>query len=146
MAAVDIVQVPYKGNAPALTDLLGGQVTMMFDTIGTSLPLARAGRLRLLAVTSIKRSSLAPEVPTIAESGLPGFDVRAWFSVMAPSQTPREIVRKLNAEINKGLTDPAVHAKLAADGVEVVGGTPEQTDAFIRAEMARWPKIIKATD
>ena len=146
MASVDIVQVPYKGNAPALTDVLGGQVTMMFDTINTSLPLARAGRLRMLAVTSIKRASLAPEVATIAESGLPGFDVRAWFAVMVPAKTPRDIVNTLNAVINKGLADPAVHAKLAADGVEVGGGTPEQTDAFIRAEMARWPKIIKLAD
>ncbi len=146
MAAVDIVQVPYKGNAPALTDLLGGQVTMMFDTINTSLPLSRAGRLRMLAVTSIKRASLAPEVPTMSEAGLPGFDVRAWFAVMAPAKTPRDIVRLLNVEINKGLNDPAVRARLAGDGVEVVGGTPEQTDAFVRAETARWPKIIKTTD
>ena len=146
MAAIDIAQIPYKGNAPALIDLLGGQVTMMFDTIGTSLPLARAGRLRMLAVTGIKRSSLVPEMPTMAEVALPGFDVRAWFAVMAPAKTPRDIVNKLNVEINKGLADPAVHVKLAADGVEVVGGTPEQADAFIRAEMERWPRIIKATD
>jgi tripartite-type tricarboxylate transporter receptor subunit TctC len=146
MAGIDVVQIPYKGNAPALTDLLGGQVTMMFDTINTSLPLARAGRLRMLAVTSLKRASLAPEMPTLAEAGLPGFDVRAWFAVMVPAKTPREIVHKLNAEINKGLADSTVRAKLAADGVEVVGGTPEQTDAFIRAEMERWPRIIKATD
>jgi tripartite-type tricarboxylate transporter receptor subunit TctC len=85
-------------------------------------------------------------MPTMAEAALPGFDVRAWFAVMAPSKTPREIVRTLNVEINKGLFDPAVHARLAADGVEVVGGTPEQTDFFIRAEMARWPKIIKTVD
>jgi tripartite-type tricarboxylate transporter receptor subunit TctC len=146
MAGIDIVQIPYKGNAPALTDLLGGQVTMMFDTINTSLPLARAGRLRMLAVTSISRASLAPDVPTIAEAGLPGFDVRAWFAVMAPAKTPREIIRTLNAVINRGLADPALRAKLAADGVEVGGGTPEQTDAFIRAEMERWPKFIKARD
>jgi tripartite-type tricarboxylate transporter receptor subunit TctC len=85
-------------------------------------------------------------MPTLAEAGLPGFDVRAWFAVMVPAKTPRDIVAKLNAEINKGLADVTVRAKLAADGVEVVGGTPEQTDAFIRGEMERWPKIIKATD
>ena len=146
MAAIDVVQIPYKGNAPALTDLLGGQVTMMFDTINTSLPLARAGRLRMLAVTSLQRASPAPEMPTMAEAGLPGFDVRAWFAVMVQSKTPRDIVRTLNAGINKGLADPAVRAKLASDGVEVVGGTPEQTDAFIRGEMERWPRIIKTTD
>jgi tripartite-type tricarboxylate transporter receptor subunit TctC len=145
-AGIDIVQVSYKGNAPALTDVLGGQVTMMFDTINTSIALARAGRLRALAVTSRKRSSLAPELPTMIEAGLPGFDVRAWFFVLAPARTPRDIVRKLNADINQGLNDPNIRARLSADGIELVGGTPEETDAFIRAEMERWPKIIKAVE
>ena len=145
-AGIDIVQVSYKGNAPALTDLLGGQVTMMFDTINTSIALAKAGRLRPLAVTSTRRSSLAPELPTMIEAGLTGFDVRAWFAVLAPARTPREIVQKLNTEINKALNDPTIRSRLSADGVELVGGTPAEIDAFIRAEMARWPKIIKATD
>ena len=145
-AGIDIVQVAYKGNAPALTDLLGGQVTMMFDTINTSSALAKAGRLRALAVTSTMRSSLAPELPTMIEAGLPGFDVRAWFAVMAPARTPRDIVQKLNAEINHALNDPTLRSRLSADGIELVGGTPAEIDAFIRAEMARWPKIIKATD
>jgi tripartite-type tricarboxylate transporter receptor subunit TctC len=145
-AGIDIVQVSYKGNAPALTDVLGGQVTMMFDTINTSIALARAGRLRALAVTSRKRSTLAPELPTMIEAGLPGFDVRAWFFVLAPARTPRDIVRKLNADINQGLNDPNIRARLSADGVELVGGTPEEIDAFIRAEMARWPKIIKPVE
>jgi tripartite-type tricarboxylate transporter receptor subunit TctC len=144
LANVDVVQVSYKGNAPALTDVLGGQVTMMFDTINTSIGLAKAGKLRALAVTSAKRSSLAPELPTMIEAGLPGFDVRAWFGVLAPARTPREIIQKLNAEINRGLADPATHSRLAADGIELVGGTPAEFDRFIRAEMARWPKIIKA--
>jgi tripartite-type tricarboxylate transporter receptor subunit TctC len=144
MAGLEVVQVSYKGNAPALTDLLGGQVTMMFDTINTSIGFARAGRLRALAVTSLKRATLAPEVPTMAEAALPGFDVRAWYAVLVPARTPRELVRKLNVEINKALTDPAIRTRLSNDGVELVGGTPEEADAFIRAEMARWPKIIKA--
>lgn len=144
LAGVDVVQVSYKGNAPALTDLLGGQVTMMFDTINTSIGLAKAGRLRPLAVTSVKRSSLAPELPTMIEAGLAGFDVRAWFGVLAPAHTPREIIQKLNAEINRGLTDPATHSRLSSDGIELVGGTPAEFDQFIRAEMVRWPKIIKA--
>jgi len=143
LAGVDVVQVSYKGNAPALTDVLGGQVTMMFDTINTSIGLAKAGKLRALAVTSTKRSSLAPELPTMIEAGLPGFDVRAWFGVLAPARTPREIIQKLNAEINRGLSDPATRTRLSADGVELVGGTPAEFDRFIRAEMARWPKIIK---
>jgi tripartite-type tricarboxylate transporter receptor subunit TctC len=144
MAGLEVVQVSYKGNAPALTDLLGGQVTMMFDTINTSIGFARAGRLRALAVTSLKRATLAPEVPTMAEAALPGFDVRAWYAVLVPARTPRELVRKLNVEINKALNDPAIRTRLSNDGVELVGGTPEEADAFIRAEMARWPKIIKA--
>ena len=144
LAGLEIVQVAYKGNAPALVDLLGGQVTMMFDTINTSIGLAKAGRLRALAVTSLKRSALAPDLPTMAEAALPGFDVRAWYAVLVPAHTPRNLVKKLNAEINKALNDPAIRARLSGDGVELVGGTPEATDAFIRAEMARWPKIIKA--
>jgi tripartite-type tricarboxylate transporter receptor subunit TctC len=144
MAGLDVVQVSYKGNAPALTDLLGGQVTMMFDTINTSIGFAKAGRLRALAVTSLKRSALAPELPTMSEAALPGFDVRAWYAVLVPARTPRDVVKKLNVEINKALNDPAIRARLSGDGVELVGGTPEEADAFIRAEMARWPKIIKA--
>jgi tripartite-type tricarboxylate transporter receptor subunit TctC len=110
-AGIDIVQVPYKGNAPALTDLLGGQVTMMFDTINTSIGFAKAGRLRALAVTSTKRSSLAPELPTVAEAALPGFDVRAWFAILVPARTPREIVRTLNVEINKALSDQNIRTR-----------------------------------
>ena len=144
MAGIDIVQVPYKGNAPALIDLLGGRVTMMFDTIATSLAHARSGRLRMFAVTSAQRSSLAPEVLTMGEAGLPGFDVRAWFVVLAPSRTPRVIVAKLNAVINRATSDPDIRSRLSSQGVESVGGSPEQTDAFIRAEVKRWQEIIKA--
>ena len=143
MAGIDVVQVSYKGNAPAQVDLLGGQVTMMFDTINTSIGFAKAGRLRALAVTSLKRSSLAPDLPTMAEAALPGFDVRAWYAVLVPARTPRDLVQRLNREINKALNDPAIRSRLSADGIELVGGTPEETDAFIRSEMARWPKIIK---
>jgi len=143
MAGTDIVQVSYKGNAPAQVDLLGGQVTMMFDTINTSIGFAKAGRLRALAVTSLKRSALAPDLPTMAEAALPGFDVRAWYAVLVPARTPSELVQKLNREINKALNDPAIRTRLSNDGVELVGGTPEEADTFIRAEMARWPKIVK---
>jgi tripartite-type tricarboxylate transporter receptor subunit TctC len=144
MAGIDVIQVPYKGNAPALIDLLGGRVTLMFDTIATSLAHAKAGRLRMLAVTSAQRSSLAPEVLTMGEAGLPGFDVRAWFVVLAPSRTPREIVVKLNAVINNVTRNPDLRSRLSSQGVESVGGSPEQTDAFIRAEVKRWQVIIKS--
>jgi tripartite-type tricarboxylate transporter receptor subunit TctC len=142
LAGVNVTQVSYKGNAPALVDVLGGQVTMMFDPINTSLPLARAGRLRMLAVTATQRASPAPELPTMIESGLTGFDVRAWFAILAPARTPRDIVQKLNGEVNQLIKDPAARARLSTEGVELTGGTPEQADAFIRAEMARWPKLV----
>ena len=145
MAGVQTVHVPYKGNAPALVDVLGGHVTMMFDTITTSLPQAKAGHLRMLAVTSAKRSSLAPDVPTMSELGLPGFDVRAWFVVFVPSRTPRDVVQKLNAEINKVLKDPAFRTRMGNEGIELVGGTPEEADAFVRAETDKWQKVLKAT-
>jgi tripartite-type tricarboxylate transporter receptor subunit TctC len=144
LAGVDVTHVPYKGNAPALVDLLGGQVTMMFDTVNTAMPHVKAGKLRLLATTTAQRSSMAPDVPTMIESGLPGFEVSAWYAVLAPAKTPREVIARLNAEINKALADPEMKARFAAQGVEFVGGSPEQAEAFIRNEGARWQKIIKA--
>jgi tripartite-type tricarboxylate transporter receptor subunit TctC len=144
LAGVDVTHVPYKGNAPALVDLLGGQVTMMFDTVNTAMPHVKAGKLRLLATTTAQRSSMAPDVPTMIESGLPGFEVSAWYAVLAPAKTPRDVIARLNAEINKSLADPEMKARFAAQGVEFVGGSPEQAETFIRNEGARWRKIIKA--
>jgi tripartite-type tricarboxylate transporter receptor subunit TctC len=144
LAKIDIGQVQYKGNAPAQIDLLAGRVSMMFDTIGTSLPHGRSGKLRMLAVTSPTRTTLAPDVPTMVENGLAGFDVRAWFVVMAPAGTPRDLVTRLNNEVNAALKDPAFRSRVSALGVELVGGTPEQADAFVRSEMARWAKVVKA--
>jgi tripartite-type tricarboxylate transporter receptor subunit TctC len=146
LAEVDVQHIPYKGNAPALIDLLGGQVTLMFDTINTSLPHVKSGKLKLLAVTSAARSSLVPETPTMIEAGLPGFEVSAWYAVMVPAKTPREVVARLNAEINKALADPEMRARFAAQGVEFVGGTPEQAESFVRGESARWQKLVKATN
>ena len=145
MTKTDITHVPYKGNAPALTDMLGGQVTMMFDIVTTSLPHIRSGKLKGLAVTSPKRSSLAPELPTMIEAGLPGFEVTGWYMMFAPGGTPRDIVALLNAEANRAIRDPDVVAKLGSQGVEFTGGTPEQAEAFLRAEMARWTQLAKAT-
>lgn len=145
LTKTDVVHVPYKGNAPGVADLLGGQVHMMFDIITTSLPHVRAGRLKGLAVTSPKRSSLAPELPTMIESGLPGFEVTGWYMMVAPAGLPKDVMTTLNAEINKAMKDPEVGQKLASQGVEWVGGTPEQALAFLKGEMARWGKIAKET-
>jgi tripartite-type tricarboxylate transporter receptor subunit TctC len=145
LAQVDVTHVPYKGNAPALVDLLGGQVTMMFDTVNTSMPHVKTGKLKLLATTTAKRSSLAPATPTMIEEGLPGFEVSAWYAVLAPAKTPRDVVAKLNAEIGRALADPDMKARFAEQGVEFVGGTPAEAEAFVRSERERWGRIIKAS-
>jgi tripartite-type tricarboxylate transporter receptor subunit TctC len=143
IAGVDVIHVPYKGNAPALNDLLGGQVTMMFDTITTALPHVKSGKLRALAVTSPRRSPLAPDVPTMIESGLPGFDISAWYVMFAPANTPKDVMARLNAEINKAIADPELRRTLGEQGVEFTGGTPEEADKFVKGEVDRWAKIIK---
>mgnify|MGYP000125460125 CR=1 FL=1 len=142
-AGIDIVHVPYKGNAPALNDTLGGQVTMMFDTINTALPHVKSGKLRALAVTSPKRSPLAPDVPTMIEAGFPGFDISAWYVMFAPANTPKDVLARLNAEVNKAIADPEVRKTLGEQGVEFTGGTSEDADKFVRGEVDRWGKIIK---
>ena len=135
--------VAYKGSAPGLVDLAAGQTQFMTDTINTALPYIKDGRLRAIAVTSARRSSILPELPTFAESGLPGFDAAAWQGVVVPTGTSAEIVTRLNAEINKALQDPGVRARLAAQGADVLGGTGAEYAAYIRAEMPRWAKAIK---
>ena len=135
--------VPYKGSAPGLVDLAAGQTQFMTDTINTALPYIKDGRLRALAVTSARRSSVLPDAPTFRESGLAGFDAAAWQGVVAPAGTPQEIVARLNAEINKALQDPGVRARLAGQGADVLGGTPAEYAAYIRAEMPRWARAIK---
>ena len=143
MAGVDMQHIPYKGSPPALQDGVGGQVSMTFDNITTAWPLAKAGKLRPLAVTTAKRSSIAPEVPTLAESGLPGFEVGSWQGVFAPAGTPPEIVKRLNAEIVKILNMPDVKERLVALGAEPVGDTPEQFSAYVKSEVAKWSDIVK---
>jgi tripartite-type tricarboxylate transporter receptor subunit TctC len=143
IAGVDIVHVPYKGNAPALNDLLGNQVTMMFDTITTSLPHVKSGALRALAVTSPKRSPLAPDVPTMIEEGLAGFDISAWYVMFAPAGTPKDVIARLNAEVNRAIANPDVRRTLGEQGVEFTGGTSEEADKFVHGEIERWGKIIK---
>jgi tripartite-type tricarboxylate transporter receptor subunit TctC len=143
VAGIDIVHVPYKGNAPALNDLLGGHVTMMFDTITTALPHVKTGKLRALAVTSPKRSPLAPDIPTMIEAGLPGFDISAWYVMFAPAGVPRDVLQRLNAEVNKAIADPDLRKTLGEQGVEFTGGSPEDADKFVHAEIGRWGRIIK---
>lgn len=143
MAGVDILHVPYKGSGAALTDLLGGHVALSFGGLAAAMPYVKAGRLRLLAVTTAKRSSAVPEVPTVAESGVPGFDVSSWFGVLAPAGTPREVIDRLHTEIARILTTREVKERLAADGAEPVGNTPQEFAAFIRSELVKWGKVVK---
>ena len=143
MAGVDMQHIPYKGSPPALQDVVGGQVTMTFDNITTALPLAKAGRLRALAVTTATRSAVAPEVPTLAESGLPGFEVGSWQGVFAPSGTPPDIVKRLNTEIVKILNLPDVKEKLTGLGAEPVGNTSEEFAAMVKSEVVKWADVVK---
>ena len=141
-AGLDIQHVPYKGNAPALTDMLGGHNTLMFDIVSTSLPLVKAGKLKALAVTATKRSKDAPEIPTMIEEGFPGFEVVAWYMMLGPANMPKEILARLNSEANKALKTPAVNEKLETLGFETVGGTPEQADTYLRSEMTKWAGVV----
>ena len=135
--------VPYKGSAPGLVDLASGQTQFMIDTINTVLPYVRDGRLRGLAVSSMKRSSVLPDLPTLHESGLSGFDAAAWQGIVAPAATSSDIVQRLNAEVNKALAHPEVRAKLAAQGADVLGGTSAEYAAHLRSELPRWAKAVK---
>ena len=143
MSGTEMQHIPYKGSPPALQDVMGGQVTMTFDNITTAWPLAKAGKLRALAVTTAKRSSVAPEVPTLAESGLPGFEVGSWQGVFAPAGTPPDIVKRLNAEIVKALNLPDVREKLGGLGAEIVADSPEEFSALVKAEVVKWADVVK---
>jgi len=135
--------IPYKGSAPALQDLVGGQVQLMFDNLPSSLPLIKAGKLRALAVTSAARSPALPDVPTVAESGLPGFEASSWFGLLAPAGTPAGVVARLNSEGNKWLASPEARDKLATQGANAAGGTPDDFTRHIAAETAKWAKVVK---
>jgi len=139
----DVVHVPYKGSAPAVLNLVGGHVTMMFGNMPDILPHMREGKLRALAVTSAKRSSVAPELPTIAESGFPGFEVTAWLGLLAPAGTPAPIVRKIDAETVKALALSDVRARFADLGLEPIGNSPEEFAQVIKEEIPKWAKVIK---
>jgi tripartite-type tricarboxylate transporter receptor subunit TctC len=142
-AGVQLTHIPYKGAAPAMADLLGGQVTMVFDPIPTSIAQVRAGRIKALAITSAKRSALMTELPTVAESGLPGFEVSAWFGLYGPAAMPKDIVTKLNAEVNRVLQLPEVKEKFAGLGAESMIMNTDQFALHLRAEIAKFAKAIR---
>jgi tripartite-type tricarboxylate transporter receptor subunit TctC len=145
LAKVDMVHVPYKGSAPAVTDLVGGQIDLMFDNMPSAIQHVRSGRLKALAVTTAKRSPELPDVPTIAEAGVPGYEATSWFGMFAPAATPAPIVARLNAALVKALADPEVKKKFAEQGAEALGETPAQFASFIRAETAKWSQVVKAS-
>jgi tripartite-type tricarboxylate transporter receptor subunit TctC len=142
-AGVDLTHLVYKGSAPALTDLIGGQVQAMFDNLPNALPHVKAGKLRALAVTTAARSPLAPLLPTLAEAGVPGYDVEVWFGIVAPARTPKDVIAKLNTEINRVLALPEVRGRFAEQGVRVIGGPPERLGAHLQKEMAKWAQVVK---
>jgi tripartite-type tricarboxylate transporter receptor subunit TctC len=143
MAGVKLVHVPYKGAAPALADLLGGQVQLMFSTMPPALPHVKDGKLRALAVTSAKRSPAAPELPTVDEAALPGFEANTWHGVVVPAGTPAAIVARLNREIVAILHLPEVVERLSGQGAEALGSTPEEFAAYIRSESVKWAKVVR---
>ncbi len=143
MAKVDMVHVPYKGSAPAVTDLLGNQIGIMFDNMPSAIQHVRAGKLRPIAVTTAQRSPELPDVPTIAEAGVPGYEATSWFGMFAVAGTPKPVLDKLHAALAKVLAQPDVKKKIAEQGGEVVIETPEQFAAFIKAETAKWGKVVK---
>ena len=143
MAGVEMTHVPYKGSAPALQDLIAGQVQLMFDNLPPSLPQIKAGKLRALAVTSSVRAPALPDVPTVAEAGLPGFEASSWFGLLAPAGTSPAIVAKINAEVAKWLATPEAKENLSKQGANAAGGTPEDFASHIAAETAKWAKVVK---
>lgn len=145
MTGTQLTHVPYKGSAPALTDLVGGQVDLMFNTLLSSMPHVKAGRLNALAVTTAKRSASAPDLPTIAEAGVPGYEADAWSGLLAPAGTPAAVVTKLNKEINAILQEPDVKKRFLEDGADLVGGTPDQFDKHLRNEVKKWGEVVKVS-
>ena len=145
MAKVDLLHVPYKGSAPAVTDLLGGQVQAMFDNMPSSLPHVKSGKLRALAVTTKQRSPSAPDVPTMDEAGVPGFDVSSWFGLMAPKSTPREIVARMNLEANKALNSAEIKERFLELGAVPAPMSTEAYGEYIRAEIKKWAEVVKVS-
>jgi len=145
LAKVDMVHVPYKGSAPALVDLLGGQTQLMFATMPPVLPHVKSGRLRALGVTGLQRSPLVPELPTIAESGLPGYEITQWWALMGPPGLPPAVVTRLNSELNAMLQQPDVKERFASEGAVAAPNTPEWLASFMKSEVAKWAKVVRAS-
>jgi tripartite-type tricarboxylate transporter receptor subunit TctC len=143
MAGIEMLHVPYRGAGPAFNDLIPGRVDVMFNNIGAVLPLIQGGKLRGLAVTTAKRTPAAPDLPPIAEAGVPGFDVSSWYAFLAPAKTPPDIIRKMHADTVAALNDPTTRQRLETLGVVVRGLTPAELAAFLKAEMDKWGPVIK---
>jgi tripartite-type tricarboxylate transporter receptor subunit TctC len=144
LTKTDITAIPYKGTGPLVTDLIAGQTSLTITGVPPLYPFVQSGRLRGLGVGSVKRLTLMPDLPTIAEAGVPGYESSTWFGPLAPVKTPREIVVRLNAELIKILQRPDVRSRFSAEGIEALGGTPEEFGAYIKAEMERWSRVVKA--
>jgi tripartite-type tricarboxylate transporter receptor subunit TctC len=142
LAGIDMLHVPYKSNPQVVTDLLGGQISLFFGDVSTSLPPVRAGKLKGFAVSSLTRSSLAPDLPTLNEAGIPGYDLTAWFAAFVPAKTPKPVVDKLNAALREALADKEVAAKLLAAGIEPAASSPDELKAFVMSETKKWAKIV----
>ena len=142
-AGLDLLHVPYRSSLPAVQDVLGGRVSMMFTDMATGLPHHRSGALRGLATTRLQRSALVPELPTLDEAGVTGFDMDSWAAFFLPANTPRDIVTRLNTELRKIIDNPEVKAQIAATGFEAFSSSPEELDAFIKAQLVKWTKMIK---
>ena len=145
MAGIKMNHVPYKGSAPALTDVIAGQADLMFDTMLSAMPQVKTGKLKALAVTSAARSPAAPDLPTVAESGLPGYEAIAWNGLLAPAGTPKDVVATLNAELKRTLELPEIRERFAAQGFGAAWSPPANYSAFIQAELAKWAKVVKAS-
>lgn len=143
MTGIQMEHVPYKGRAGAIPDLLGGRVTMMFDNMPSSLPLVKEGKLRALGVTSARRSAAAPDIPTIAEQGLPGFEAVSWFALFGPANMPKAVTDKLQAEVSRIIKSPEISKKLLEIGLEPAGGSAGELAAYQKAEIAKWAKVVK---
>ncbi len=144
MTGIEMTHIPYRGAGPSIVDLIPGRLSMMFNTSGALMPHVQAGRLRALAVSSAKRFSAAPELPTVAEAGVPGFDVSSWYALFAPAKTPPAIIAKMNADAVAVMREPQVRQRIEGLGLEVVASTPDELGAFLKAEMVKWEPVIKA--
>ncbi len=145
LTGVQMTHVPYKGSGAALPDLIGGQVNIMFDNLPSSMPHIKSGKLRAIATTGITRSAVLPELPTVAESGVPGFEITAWFGLLAPAKTPQAIIDRINLEVTKILKLPDLKARFIAQGAEPTPGTPQQLGAFVKEKTAQWAPIVRAS-